>query len=158
MENAFSLIGLHNQMLAQQAAAEILACNEVSRRYGLQLTDAEARELVEYRAAALKNTGRVEFSGGVLPRLIRAFCDSPYLDPENYESTLIDLQEAFYYFKSESQDRFTDDELIEYMAKVFNGRAQGSAEYLIGTSLEALCRYANRDDDPQSADEAGDWF
>ena len=158
MENAFSLIELQSQMLAQQAAAEVLACNEVSGRYGLQLTDAEARELVEYRAAALKNTGRVEFSGGVLPKLIRSFCDSPYLDPENYESTLIDLQEAFYYFKSESEDRFTDDKLIEYMAKVFNGRAQGSAEYLIGTSLEALCRYANRGDAPQNADEAGDWF
>ena len=42
MENAFSLIELQSQMLAQQAAAEVLACNEISGRYGLQLTDAEA--------------------------------------------------------------------------------------------------------------------
>ena len=34
----------------------------------------------------------------------------------------------------------SDDELIEYMVKVFNGRAQGSAEYLSGTSLEALAK------------------
>ena len=41
-----------------------------------------------------------------------------------------ELQEAFYYFKTEAMEQFSDDELIEYMVKVFNGRAQGSTEYL----------------------------
>ena len=51
-----------------------------------------------------------------------------------------------------SKDQF------EYMVKVFNGRAQGSAEYLSGTSLEALARYARTDFDPFDAEEAGDLF
>ena len=33
-----------------------------------------------------------------------------------------------------------DDELIEFMKDVFDGKAQGSLEYLSGTSLEDLCR------------------
>lgn len=76
----------------------------------------------------MKKTGRIEFAGGILPKLIYAFCDSPYIQQENYESTLAELQEAFYYFKSESLEQFTDDELIEFMVKVFNGRAQGCGE------------------------------
>ena len=80
------------------------------------------------------------------------------MEKENYESTLAELQEAFYYFKGEALELFTDDELIEFMVKVSNGRAQGSAEYLIGTSLDSLCRYARSDYDPENADEAGDLF
>jgi len=58
---------------------------------------------------------------------------------------LAELQEAFYYYKTECKDAFTDDELIEYTVKVFNGRAHGSAEYLISTSLDDLRRYAVQD-------------
>ena len=36
----------------------------------------------------------------------------------------------------------SDDELIEAMRDVFNGVAQGSLDYLAGTSLEELCRDA----------------
>ena len=106
----------------------------------------------------LVDTGCVEFGGGILPKLIRAFCDFPYIDQETYAATLTELQEAFYYFKGEAQERFTDDELIEFMAAVFNGRAQGSSEYLICTSLEALCRYARGGFDEHDADGIGDLF
>lgn len=41
---------------------------------------------------------------------------------------------------SDMLDLYTDDELIEIMVSVFNGRAQGSVEYLAGTSLDTLCR------------------
>lgn len=143
-----------------QAAAEqaLRDCNEVSGRYGLALSETEIRELTACRVQALKDTERVEFGEGILPKLIDAFCDSPFLEADAYASTLADLQDAFYYFKNESMDRFSDDELIELMVKVFNGRAQGSAEYLTGTSLEELCRYARDGWDLHDAGEAGDLF
>ncbi len=152
---------LLNLQLPQQIVAarqELLEQNAYSGRYGLTLSEAQAAELVECRKRALEASGRVEFGGGILPKLIRAFCDSPYIEQENYETTLAELQEAFYYFKSESMDRFSDDELIEFMVKVFNGRAQGSAEYLTGTSLEAIARYARSGFDPLDSDDAGDTF
>ena len=89
-------------------------------------------------------TGRIEFGEGVLKKLIRAFSDSPYLWQENYEESLLELQDAFYYFKKESEDYFSDDELISLMKDVFNGVAQGSLDYLIGTTLPELCRLARR--------------
>lgn len=151
----------YNEMLKLQRQAslqEIRDCNNFSGQFGLVLKEVEIQELVECRKKALKDTGRVEFGGGILPKLIYAFCDSPYLDQTTYVETLTELQEAFYYFKGEAQEQFSDDELIDFMAAVFNGRAQGSAEYLIGTSLEALCRHANNPYDAQNADEAGDLF
>lgn len=154
----FDLARIQNQLQIESAKKEIRKCNDISERFGLSLTEDEITELVEFRAKALIDTGRVEFAGGILPKLIYAFCDSPYIEQSNYESLLAELQEAFYYFKNESMDQFTDDELIEFMVVVFNGRAQGSAEYLIGTSLDVLCRYARNGFDPDDADQAGDLF
>ena len=147
-----------NQLAAEEAKQEIRRCNEISERFGLSLGEPEIEELVQCRAEALKRTGRIEFGGGILPKLIYAFCDSPYLEQEDYAATLVELQDAFYYFKSEAMDYYTDDELIEFMVGVFNGRAKGSAEYLIGTTLEALCRYARTGYDETDAEGAGDLF
>ena len=158
MKNELGLSNIQNQMMIESARQELSECNAFSEQYGLTLSDSEIEELIECRTNALKDSGRVEFSGGILPKLIYAFCDSPYIDRDDWESTLAELQEAFYYFKSDSQDKYTDDELIEFMVKVFNGRAQGSAEYLIGTSLDSLCRYARSDYDASNPYEAGDLF
>lgn len=158
MKNMMDIIRNHNQLAIENVKQEIRSCNEFSKKFGLVLSEEEINELVQCRSDALKSSGRVEFGGGILPKLIYAFCDSPYIQQDNYEVILAELQEAFYYFKSESLDLYTDDELIEFMVSVFNGRAQGSAEYLIGTSLESLCKYARSGYDETNADEAGDLF
>lgn len=138
------------QMQLTAAKEEIRRCDELNRLYGLTLTEDDITELVQLRGEALRNTGRVEFGGGILPKLIRAFCKSPYVDSFNYAQTLGELQDAFYYFKNESGDIFSDDELIEFMERVFNGRAEGSAELLCTISLEDLCRWAR--------DPFADWY
>ena len=145
------------QMQLNAAKEEIRCCEELNRFYGFTLTEADISELVELRGEALRNTGRIEFGGGILPKLIRAFCKSPYIDPYSYAATLGDLQDAFYYFKNESGDRFSDDDLIEFMANVFNGQAHGSAEVLTTISLEELCRWARNDFDSSFADEEAFW-
>lgn len=139
----------------QLAAAEeeLRLCQDLSRRYGLVLSESDIGELVQLRGETLRATGRIEFGGGILPKLIRAFCRSPYIDQQTYAATLADLQDAFYYFKTESQDRFSDDDLIEFMETVFNGRARGSTELLCTISLEDLCRWAR---DPELYGEEGE--
>ena len=151
--NEMSLLSL--QLSA--AKEEIRRCNDLNQIYGLTLTESDITELVELRGNALRSTGRVEFSGGILPKLIRAFCKSPYVDPYNYATTLAELQDAFYYFKNESEDRFSDDELIEFMANIFNGQAHGSTEVLTTISLEELCRWARNGFDNRYADEEAFW-
>ena len=134
------LIPMQQQMSA--ARRELRECNAYSGRFGLTLRENEIAELAESRAEVLRASGRIEFGGGILPKLIRAFCGSPFIERENYAAVLAELQEIFYYFKNETRDRLTDDELIELMVRVFNGRAQGSAEYLAGLTSEALARIA----------------
>ena len=123
-----------------QAIAELQDCNYVTSRYGLTLTQTQINNLVEQRFEVLKSTGRIEFGQGILKKLAEAFCDSVYITQENYEEILASLQELFYYFKNESLDELSDDELIDYMRRAFDGPCQGSIDYLGETALEELCR------------------
>lgn len=138
MDDRFALSPLELQKT--QTMAELRECNEFTRSYGLYLTEHQMSELAERRFEALRNTGRVEFKKGVLKKLVAEFCDSPYITQENYEETMTELQEAFYYFKNESMDSISDDELISLMKSHFDGYCQGSIEYLTGTTLDELCR------------------
>lgn len=127
-------------MKKKQLAMEIKKCNEITMKYGVTLSDTQIENLINKRFESLKSTGRVEFGEGILKELIEAFCDSPYIIQENYEETLEELQDIFYFFKGEAMDQIADDELIEFMKEYFNGECQGSIEYLSGTNLEELCR------------------
>ena len=138
MDNKFMLIPTN--MLNKLAVAEIINCNEITSRYGLTLSQAKAQELIETRAFALSCNGRIEFSGGVSNKLIIKFCDSPYLSQFNYATILNELLETFYYFKNETLDEISDDELISLMKKYFDRNCQGSMELLQHRELEALAR------------------
>ena len=86
MDDLSALIPQPDQM--QAALAELAECNALTAGWGLSLSPVQMRMLAECRRSALRDTGRVEFGGGVLKQLVRAFCASPYLDQENYADTL----------------------------------------------------------------------
>lgn len=140
----FALALMGGAMVQRQQADTLLACNEKTAAYGLVLTAQQAMALANTRAETLKKTGRIEFGSGVLDKLLLAFCDSRYLVQDNYEDTLHSLIDLFYSFKNETSDRVSDDALIEYMKKEFNGACRGSLELLAGKALPALCRRLNR--------------
>lgn len=138
MEDIFLLGPFYMQKT--QTMEELRQCNEFTVNYGLYLSEQQIRDLTERRFEALRNTGRIEFGKGIIKRLIAEFCDSPYITQDNYEETILELQDCFYYFKNESMDRIPDGELISFMKRHFDGYCQGSLEYLSGTTLEELCR------------------
>lgn len=127
-------------MMNKLSIREIINCNEITSRYGLILSQAGAQELIETRAEALSSNGRIEFAGGIINKLIIKFCDSPFLSQFNYATTLNELIETFYYFKNETLDEISDDELISLMKKYFDQNCQGSIELLQNRELEALAR------------------
>lgn len=120
MENMLELFKLKEALEVKKIKSDILSCNEYTEKYGLSLSNEDAKRLIHCRDEALSNTGRIEFSETVLPKLIHAFCDSPYLNKKNYADVMAELLEAFYYYKNEYNDSCTDDELIELMVRVFN--------------------------------------
>ena len=124
----------------KQLIMNIKKCNELTIKFGVSLSDEVIERLINKRFEALKNTGRIEFDEGILKKLIEAFCDSPYIMQNNYEETLEELEDFFYFFIGEAMEQISDGELIEFMKRDFDGKCQGSIEYLSGTSLEELCR------------------
>lgn len=156
---AFELSLLSSALVEKQAVNEVMKCNDMTVKFGLILTEPQALALVETRSSALKETGRIEFGGGVIDKIINVFCDSPYLSIHNYEETLHELLEIFYYYKNETLDLVSDDDLIKYMKIAFNGICQGSLELLSGRELYEFARnvrygYAPYSDDAIESDGA----
>lgn len=158
---AFQLTNFSSSIIQKQAVNEILKCNDFTANFGLILTQEQTAELVETRSYALKSNGRIEFGGGVIDKIIKEFCDSPYISMINYAETLHELVEMFYYYKNETLDLVSDDDLIKFMEKAFDGVCQGSLELLSGRELSKMAQnvrygYAldyTEDDDSDEEDE-----
>ena len=116
--------------------AKVLETNEMTARYGLVLTQQDAELLVVERSRVLKRERRVEFGPGILPKVIEQFCDSDFIDQNNYVDTLLRLQEIFYLYKNEMQDEISDEELLHFMKEQFEEVCFGDLGYLEGTCLQ----------------------
>jgi hypothetical protein len=134
----FKLSLFNNALIQKQAVSEIIKCNDVTSRFGLALTENQAKALVQTRTTALNENGRIEFGSGIINKIIYEFCDSPYISERNYEKTLHELIEIFYYYKNETLDLISDEDLIKYMKKAFDGVCKGSLELLSGRELYNL--------------------
>lgn len=124
----------------QIAIKSIITCNEYTNQFGLSLTPIEVNELVKCQHETLKYMGRIELGQSIIPKLIYEFCDSQYISQDNYLKILEEFQEMFYYFKNESLDELSDDELISGMKKYFDNECEGSVEKLRSTYLENMCK------------------
>lgn len=126
--------------MQERAIEDIVECNEQTASYGLSLNKNQALHLVKTREFALKENGRVEFESVVINKLINEFCSSAYISNSNYEQVMHQLIETFYFFKNETLDFVSDDELIEFMYKAYEGSCQGSIELLAGRELEEFAQ------------------
>ena len=135
MENGLSIINIS----PHGSEKGITLCQETLLKYGIILSEKELAALGAAQASALRDSGRVEFGVGVLPSLAGAFANSPYITRENCAKLLEELQSAFYFFRSECDGLISDEKLIAFMKREFNGAAGGDIGYLTGTSLERLC-------------------
>lgn len=139
----FSLAPL--DALRLQTVNELRACNDVTLGFGLYLSERQMQNIAQRRWETLIDMGRVELGEGLLTMLVLSFCDSPFIDQNNYEDTLIALVDLFYAFKAESMERLADDELIAFMKERFDGVCQGSLTCLYDSVLWGLC-HEDKDD------------
>lgn len=120
--------------------SKIKQCNQISIKYGLSLSDEQIENIIQRRIDTLKDIKRIEFKESVIDKIIKEFCDSPYIFQDNYAQTLYELIEIFYEYKNETMDLISDDELIKFMKKSFDGICQGDLDYLSGT---VMCEMKN---------------
>lgn len=114
-------------------------CAATLQQRGIILSPAEQAALAAAQTKALRDSGRVEFGAGILPALAKAFANSPYITQENAAALLEELQAVFYYFRGECDGLISDEKLVDFMRREFNGPAGGDMGYLSGTSLERFC-------------------
>ena len=113
----------------------IVAANNETARFGLSLSEQEAKLILSEQRHTLKEQRRIEFGEGIAPKIIHEFCDSAFIDQNNYVETIIRLQEIFYLYKNEMLDEITDDELLHFMKEQFEEICFGDLDYLEGTCL-----------------------
>lgn len=130
-----SLLEVLQSRKEKKELSVLMQCNEKTESFGLSLTEEDAHELVLCRNASLKKYRRVEFGEGILDKLIFTFCDSQYINQENYREIMEELQDIFYSFKNEAMDLLTDDELLTFMKEQFEEICMGDTEYLESTCL-----------------------
>lgn len=119
----------------QNQLSKVLETNRVTEQFGLSLTQQDAELILDERKDVLKEQKRVEFGQGIVPQIISEFCDSDYINQDNYVDTVIRLQEIFYLYKNEMQDEITDDELLHLMKEQFELICFGDLDYLESTCL-----------------------
>lgn len=124
----------------QNQLAKVMETNRVAQQYGLSLSEQDTQLILAERSHALQETRRVEFGEGIMPKIIYEFCDSDFIDQNNYVDTLIRLQEIFYLYKNEMQDEISDDELLHFMKEQFDQICYGDLEYLEGTCLSVFAQ------------------
>ena len=127
-------------IMNQSQIVPVLETNQYTEKYGLTLSSEDAGLLMAERRAALKEQGRVEFGTCILPEIIYAFCDSPYISQESYTEVLGRLQEIFYLYKNEMQDEINDGELLNFMKEQYDSICFGDLEYLEGTCLDLFAQ------------------
>lgn len=128
-----------NAGFKEALANQLVRCNQDYSKNGLALTVEEAEAIVAARNHVLKSYGRVELGTGAIIRLIKALCNSAYIDQEDYGATLRELQELFYYMKNETEDSIGDEELVQMITSCFNDDCQGSKE-LLRQEMESYAR------------------
>lgn len=164
MDNSLAAVFSLDLFSDPTAAVQILSLNEKTEQFGLALSAADVSALIQTRAEALSANGRIEIGSATIGRLVEAFCDSGYINQRDYPAIMHSLIDIFYYYKNETLDMISDDELIEFMKDSFENRCGGSLELLFGRDLQKLAEnlrfgrkdYKNMNPEPDEPDEDED--
>ena len=108
--------------LTEKSSKKLIKLNNESINYGLVLSEKDVKNIMKHTNETLTKIGRIETSTSSLEKIIEIVYSSPYTDKENYVENINDMQEIFYYFKSEVLDLISDDEVIEILEKTYEDK------------------------------------
>lgn len=116
----------HNKYIAN----ELMQFNDVTREYGITLSKKDCREIAECRSELLKDTERIEVGAGAVTKIIESFCDSWYINQQNFKDTVEGLLECFYTIKTETEDKVNDEDALKFLKYLFEVEAGGDVAKL----------------------------
>ncbi len=146
-ERALHPLAFAANAITAKARAELAACDEYLYTYGegIVISEKDAALLVEHRSRVLQSYGRMEFGGGSIAALAKAFCTSPDIERSRFTEALCTLTEIFYALRNETDGRASDDELVLAMRVLFDGACRGSLELLSAVTPAQVIRVVNGD-------------
>ena len=118
----------------------LMETNRTSGKYGLQLSEQQAGELVSAEASLCAEGERIRRGGSAAALLAETFCKSSYLSQQEYAESLLLLLDIFYTAKEESLELIGDEELVQLLFSWFEHRCGGSLELLQSRELEYFYR------------------
>lgn len=136
MDENFEMIRANKNL--ELEVNKLLECNRYLEEYNLHLTKDDVIVILSDRKETIKTNGRIEFGKWVIEEIIKEFCDSPYLSGDGIVEVLNELLNIFYHYKNETKDLVTDEELIKFMKKYFDGDAHGDLEILRDVYMEKM--------------------
>ena len=145
------LISLEN-ISVRPIEKELLELNEVSEKYGLVLSEDDARSLSAMRNRSITENERVEIGSGAVGEIVKKFCTSRYVTNENYAYILEEVTYLFYFIKTETDDKISDGALIDELFGRFELECRGDIDTLESREAERIIRKVN------SGDNYRKWF
>jgi hypothetical protein len=116
------------------------AIGKAAQNKGLALTARQVRDIALAERSCLYEHGRVSFGEGAAARLVNAFAASPFIlaDGDATTKALVELTEAFYELRENYPATVTDEEIVESLAKSFDGEAAGDVGLAATLAAESL--------------------
>ena len=140
MEFEISQLFAPTEVTLAKQQSQIMSLNDKSRKYGLALTEQQAKMIVQVGQESIRTQERVEIGESITPKIIKKFMKSAYISQNDYAETIAQLVEIFYEAKEESADCLSDSEIIDSMYYCFENISQGSTELLQSRDMEKVCR------------------
>ncbi len=125
------LVSAQNQYIAN----ELTALNSFTREHGIVLSKEDCKGIAQFRSEALAENERIEVGVGAVKRIIEEFCDSGYVNQQNFRAVTEGLLECFYTIKTETNDDVSDDEVMEFLKYLFEEEAGGDINKLYDSEL-----------------------
>lgn len=106
-------------------AKELMLLGDKTAQYGITLSEKDCLEIAECRYESLKENERIEVGLGATQKIIEAFCESGYVNQNNFSETVEGLLECFYMIKTETNDKVDDETVLEILKYLFEEDAGG---------------------------------
>ena len=120
------LVAVQNRMVA----AQLMKLNDTIAENGVVLSEADCKDIAEFRYETLVESQRIEIGMGIVGRIVTEFSDSGYVDRNNFSQVVEDLLECFYVIKNETEDRASDDQVMEFLHYLFEVSVGGDTSKL----------------------------
>ena len=124
--NSQGLVAVRNKIVAGQ----LMELNADIEENGIVLSESDCKDIAEFRHDVLVRTERIDVGLGIVGRIVKEFSDSGYVDQHSFRQIVEDLLECFYTIKNETEDKASDDQVMEFLHYLFEDVVGGDTERL----------------------------